>query len=70
MKVTREESFKPITITLETKVEADYFWYLLDVVTPFENYTRKDEARMLSASGGALFYEYDKVHSLSEVENE
>lgn len=69
MKVTREQKeFKPITIVIETKAEADYFWHLLNVGNPFENYAREGEVRRLGVSDGDLFYEYDEVHNLSEVE--
>lgn len=71
MKATREkEEFKPITIVIETKDEADYFWHLLNVANPFRDYCRIDEVRRLDVCDGDLFYEYDEVHSLSRREDE
>lgn len=63
MKVTREqEVFKPITLTIETKAEADYFWYLLNTNDPFQGYAYRTEVEELYVDSLKLFNEYNEAY--------
>jgi len=66
MRVTRKEvDFKPITITLETKEEADYIWHLLNVGDPFKDYSEQEKAEKLDEKvGGEIFNVFDEIFNV------